>query len=216
MAFPHFGQLKRAWTGGILASEIEKVPAQIGQENPYLRSASLNGISSKEIPILARELGPSGFGAYDPSPMTPFSIARRIVDRLRGVPRRPGGRRGLGDDWEREAERALVAARYRIVERNFRTKRGEIDLIAEENGTLCFVEVKGRNSRAFGSAAESVTLEKQRRIRRAAETYLAKSRGAERPCRFDVVCVNAQEKDASRRVTIFRNAFEAPSPPRRA
>jgi len=52
MAFPHLGQLKRAWTGGILEREIEKLPAQIGQENPYLRSASLKGISSKEASIL--------------------------------------------------------------------------------------------------------------------------------------------------------------------
>jgi len=121
----------------------------------------------------------------------------------------------VGHDWEREAERALVAARYRIIDRNFRTKRGEIDLIAEENGTLCFVEVKGRLTRAYGAPAESVTLEKQRRIRSAAESYLAGAGGAARPCRFDVVCVDAREEDAARRVTIFRNAFEVPPPRRR-
>ncbi len=139
---------------------------------------------------------------------------RRLADRLRGRPARPGGRRGTGHDWEREAERALVAAGYRILERNFRTKRGEIDLIAQEHGTLCFVEVKGRLTRTFGSPAGSVTLEKQRRIRSVAEAYLARSGGADRSCRFDVVAVDARERDPSRRVTIFRNAFEVP-PPRR-
>ena len=148
--------------------------------------------------------------------MTPLALARRLVDRLRGTPPRPGGLRGVGHDWEREAERALVAVRYRILERNFRTKRGEIDLIAEEGGVLCFVEVKGRLTRTHGSPAESVTLEKQRRIRRAAEAYLARARGGSRPCRFDVVSVDAREKDPARRVTILRNAFEAPSAPRRA
>ncbi|MGE5413643.1 MAG: YraN family protein [Syntrophomonadaceae bacterium] len=142
--------------------------------------------------------------------------ARRFAERLRGRPRRPGGHRGVGHDWEREAERALVAARYRILERNFRTRRGEIDLIAEEGGTLCFIEVKGRRSRAFGTPAESVTLEKQRRILGAAEAYLARSGAGHRVCRFDVVCVDAQESERSRRVTILRDAFRGPLPPRRS
>src|SRR5215469_6765798 len=98
----------------------------------------------------------------------PLELARRIAARLRGVPHRPGGRRGIGHDWEREAERALVAEGFRIVERNFRTREGEIDLIARDAETLCFVEVKGRASRAFGGPAEAVTLEKQRRVARAA------------------------------------------------
>jgi putative endonuclease len=140
---------------------------------------------------------------------------RRLVDRLAGRPPRPAGRRGLGHDWEREAERALVAAHYRILERNFRTKRGEIDLVAEDGGTLCFVEVKGRRSRAFGSGADSVTLEKQRRILGAAGVYLARSGGWGRPCRFDVVCIDAQEREPGRRVAIFRDAFRGPLPPRR-
>src|SRR5262245_31114000 len=108
--------------------------------------------------------------------MMPLDWARRIAARLRGLPERPGGRRGVGHDWERDAERALVAEHYRIVERNYRTRDGEIDLIAEDGGVLCFVEVKGRRSGAFGSPAEAVTLEKQRRIARAAEVYLARSR----------------------------------------
>jgi len=148
--------------------------------------------------------------------MTPLALARRLVGRLRGTPPRPGGLRGVGHDWEREAERALVAARYRILERNFRTKRGEIDLIAEDGDVLCFVEVKGRLTRTYGSPAESVTLEKQRRIRRAAEFYLLQSGGGNRTCRFDVVSIDARSGDPEGRVTIFRNAFDVPPPPRRA
>src|SRR5262245_47759412 len=80
--------------------------------------------------------------------MMPIAWAKKIAERLRGAPARPGGRRGIGYDWEREAERALAAEHYRILERNFRTRDGEIDLIAEDGGVLCFIEVKGRRSEA--------------------------------------------------------------------
>ena len=145
----------------------------------------------------------------------PLDLARRIAARLRGVPERPGGRRGLGHDWEREAERALVEAKYRIVERNFRTREGEIDLIARDGEVLCFVEVKGRGNRAFGSPAEAVTLEKQRRIARAAAAYLLRFRGEPPACRFDVVGIDAAAADPASRVAILRGAFEGPLPPRR-
>jgi putative endonuclease len=146
--------------------------------------------------------------------MMPLDWARRVAARLRGLPVRPAGRRGLGHDWERDAERALLAERYRILERNYRTRDGEIDLIADDAGVLCFVEVKGRRSGAFGSPAEAVTLEKQRRIARAAQVYLNHSRQSSRTCRFDVVCVDARDGDPGR-VTILRDAFREPLPPRR-
>lgn len=75
----------------------------------------------------------------------------------------------LGEDF---AARVLAANGYRILERNFRCKAGEIDLIASKGGRLCFVEVKTRQTARFGTPAEAVDREKQRRIRRAAEFYL--------------------------------------------
>ena len=96
--------------------------------------------------------------------MLPISWARRIADRIRGLPARPRGARGAGYDWERAAERALVDAGYRILDRNFRSRGGELDIVAEENGVLCFVEVKGRRSVAFGTPAEAITAEKERRV----------------------------------------------------
>src|SRR6516164_1246382 len=144
----------------------------------------------------------------------PLDLARRIAARLRGEPERPGGHRGIGHDWEREAERALAARSYRIIERNFRTREGEVDLIARDGDVLCFVEVKGRASRAFGSPAEAVTLEKQRRITRAAAAYLLRFRGEPPTCRFDVVGIDAAAADPESRVTILRGAFEGPLPSR--
>ena len=87
--------------------------------------------------------------------------------------------------------------------------RREIDLIAEENGVLCFIEVKGRRGTGFGTPAEAVTLEKQRRIARAAEEYLAARRLGSPPCRFDVVAI--LESEGGTEVTILRDAFEQPA-----
>ena len=101
-----------------------------------------------------------------------------------------------------------------MVERNFRTRDGEIDLIAEENGVLCFVEVKGRRSIAFGSPAEAITTEKERRLIRAARAWLARSKAPARDCRFDVVCLTESPQDG-RRVEIIRDAFRLPDEPGR-
>ena len=100
-------------------------------------------------------------------------MARGLLERLRAMfPRRYRGRRGLGQRWERLAEARLISAGYAVRERNFRGRSAEIDLIAEEAGDLCFVEVKGRTGPGFGAPEEAVTAEKQRRIARAAQEYL--------------------------------------------
>lgn len=140
--------------------------------------------------------------------MMPLTWVRRIASRLSRRPPRPRGSRGTGYDFERVAEKFLTGTGYRILERNFRTHTGEIDFIGEEKGTLCFIEVKGRGSDLFGSPAESVTLEKQRRIFRAAEAYLLRRRGARARCRFDVVTIEEAGSDAS--VSLIRDAFQGP------
>jgi putative endonuclease len=146
--------------------------------------------------------------------MMPLSWARRIAARLRGLPSRPRGSRGAGYDWERVAEKALVAQRFRILARNFRTRAGEIDFVAEENGVLCFIEVKGRSRDAFGAPAEAVTAEKQRRIFRAAEVYLSRRRGRRPVCRFDVVSILGKNGDEGK-IEILRDAFRGPVARRR-
>ena len=142
--------------------------------------------------------------------MIPRSWARRIAERLRGLPPRPGGSRGAGWDWERAAERALEAEGYRILSRNFRTRMGEIDFVADDRGTLCFVEVKGRSGEGFGSPAAAVTAEKQRRIFRAAEAYLAARHAAAPVCRFDVVSILEKPGEAPA-IEILRDAFQEPA-----
>ena len=88
-----------------------------------------------------------------------------------------------------------------LVERNWRCRHGEIDLIAEERGMLVFAEVRMRSSRGFGGAAESVTAAKRQRLLAAARLYL--SRRADTACRFDVFLVDGPAGD----VKWIRDAF---------
>lgn len=89
-----------------------------------------------------------------------------------------------------------------LVERNFRSKGGEIDLIMQDRGTLVFVEVRKRSDPRFGGAAASVTWQKQRRLIRAAQYYLLRFRDPP-PCRFDVIALEAGKVDW------LKNAIEA-------
>ena len=145
--------------------------------------------------------------------MTPRAVFERIAGWMAGLPRRPGGSRGDGWDWERVAERALVESGYRILDRNFRAAAGEIDFVAEENGVVCFVEVKGRRGLGFGSPEAAVTVEKQRRIFRASESWLSRRRREAAACRFDVVSI--LETSDGRKVEILRDAFQGPVAKRR-
>lgn len=102
-------------------------------------------------------------------------------------------RLSLGAHGEEMAVRYLRKHRFKILERNFTTPLGEIDIIARQGRTLAFVEVKTRSSRAFGSPAEAVGSRKQHQIIKAANWYLATGRGKELQPRFDVVSVLVRE-----------------------
>ena len=96
--------------------------------------------------------------------------------------------RARGASAERDGARYLEAHGYRVVERNVSFRVGEIDLVAVEGDTLCFVEIKARRTNRFGSPGEAVTVRKQRRLTRCARLYLAR-RPYDGPCRFDVLAL---------------------------
>jgi len=127
-----------------------------------------------------------------------------------GPPRRSGasGHTEVGRKGEEAAARHLQSLGYVILERRFRTRAGEIDLVARDGNTLVFVEVKARTSLACGRPAEAVDARKRGRIARVASLYLARECGRESPCRFDVVEV-LLEPGSPPRVRLIRNAFEA-------
>ncbi len=101
----------------------------------------------------------------------------------------PERRRVLGDVCERHAEQYLRRQGYLIVERNLRTRWGELDLIARQGDEIVFVEVKSRQAGAQTPPVESVTPAKVRRLVRLAEAYLEALGGEEPPWRIDVVTV---------------------------
>jgi putative endonuclease len=98
-----------------------------------------------------------------------------------------GRRQSLRAVGENAAAGYLESLGWKIRDRNFRTREGEIDIVAEDGQTLCFVEVKTRTSRKFGSPAESVDAEKMRRIAELADEYLAAKGPHEGNSRFDIV-----------------------------
>lgn len=116
-------------------------------------------------------------------------------------------RKAFGTAGEDEAARFLVKKGYRIIERNFRCRYGEIDIIAADGGSIVFVEVKTRGGDAFGPGAASVDARKQRKITIAAQFYLEKTGGADKGIRFDVVSI---EKMGGRlEIELIKDAFEA-------
>ena len=116
-------------------------------------------------------------------------------------------RQAFGKTGEDLAVDELERRGYAISARRYRTKHGEIDIVALDGETLVFVEVKARTTGEFGSAAEAVTRRKQRKLVSMAVDYLAKNEVREVRCRFDVVAIDGAGESAE--ITVYPNAFEA-------
>ena len=102
-------------------------------------------------------------------------------------------KRVVGSRYEQVAGTYLEEKGYHILQYNYRNAFGEIDLIAEKDGYLVFVEVKYRRTGQKGDPAEAVDYRKQKKISKVAEYYCWKKRKLNQPCRFDVICVLGQE-----------------------
>ena len=112
----------------------------------------------------------------------------------------------LGQKGEEAAEKYLQQQGYQVIERNYRSVFGEIDIIAEEGETLVFVEVKCRRSDAYGPPELAVGREKQKKISRIALHYLSEHHLRQCPARFDVVAVKLLP--GGTQIELIRNAFE--------
>jgi putative endonuclease len=109
--------------------------------------------------------------------------------------------RAAGAEAERRAAEYLAERGFRILDRNFTCKGGELDLVCDDGGTLVFVEVRARKDGDHGAPEETIGATKRRRLVLAARHYLAKL-GAEPACRFDVVAIEGET------VRHLRDAFD--------
>ena len=115
-------------------------------------------------------------------------------------------RRVLGKTGEEAAVQYLLRHGYHILERNYRCRFGEIDLIARDGGTLTFIEVKTRRSQRFGPAASAVTVKKQRHLVKASQVYMAQAGRTTDFCRFDVLTIEMD--GVTPRIELIKNAFQ--------
>jgi putative endonuclease len=111
------------------------------------------------------------------------------------------GRQALGRRGEDLAAAWYAARGYRVVDRNWRCREGELDLVVSASGLLVFCEVKTRTSDAFGTPAEAVTRAKQQRLRRLATIWLRERRARAPQLRFDVAAVMGRD------VEVIKDAF---------
>jgi putative endonuclease len=117
-------------------------------------------------------------------------------------------RQSLGKLGEMLACEELERRGYAILARRYRSRFGEIDIVARHEKTIVFIEVKARDGDEFGGGAAAVTPWKQRRIALMAADYLSRNNLHDQPCRFDVVTVDVQ--DDRPEIVVYAHAFDAP------
>lgn len=112
----------------------------------------------------------------------------------------------IGKIGEDLAANFLVKKGYQIIERNYRFSHGEIDIVAQLNETLVFVEVKTRNNLEYGEPEYAITKNKQRQIRKMAELYLYDKNISDTDCRIDVIAILLKKK-TEYKINHIENAF---------
>jgi putative endonuclease len=113
----------------------------------------------------------------------------------------------VGNRGEELAAAFLERNGIAVIERNYRCKGGEVDIVAKDGNTLVFIEVKSRKNLAYGVPQLAVTPFKQRQISKAALTWLGRNHQHEKPARFDVIAI-LLDSEYQHRIEHIRNAFE--------
>lgn len=120
-----------------------------------------------------------------------------------------GDWQAYGKKAESAAEHLLRGKGYRILDRNIRFANGEIDLVAEVDEMVVFVEVKARRTTGFGGAVYAISPRKKQRLVKLASQYLTLRNLSQRPCRFDVVLYQ-EDSVAQGKLEHIEHAFEVP------
>jgi putative endonuclease len=114
----------------------------------------------------------------------------------------------LGRAGEEQALLFLAQNGYKILQKNYRIKAGEIDIIASDGGIICFIEVKTRRSERCGFPQEAVSKSKQRQISRVAVFFLKGNNLLHKKARFDVVSILVASGNEIQDIRVIKNAFE--------
>lgn len=131
------------------------------------------------------------------------------LGKTTATPPATASNKGTGELGEEVAANFMIARGYRILERNFRCKGGEVDIIARDPGdkSLVFIEVKARRGLSYGVPQLAVTPFKQRQISKAALTWLSKNRLHDTNARFDVIAI-LLSGDGRHTIEHIMNAFD--------
>ena len=121
------------------------------------------------------------------------------------------GKIKLGKEGEEAAVKFLQSRGYRILTRNFKNKLGEIDIVAKEAETICFIEVKTRTSDVFGSPFDAISKLKQHKLSKVAVSYLKTNNLMNNDARFDIVSIT-KDSQGNDNIEVLKNAFELSSP----
>jgi putative endonuclease len=112
----------------------------------------------------------------------------------------------IGQKGEDRAVSYLKGLKYQILERNYRCKLGEVDIIARDNDTLVFIEVRTRSSLAFGLPQESINRKKRHQLSKVALEFMIRRKLKNTSARFDIVAISLEP--GRERVDLIRDAFE--------
>lgn len=116
--------------------------------------------------------------------------------------------KSIGSYGENLAENYLKESNYKIIDMNFRCKIGEIDIIAKNDGYICFIEVKSRYNTTYGYPREAVTRSKQLKIYKTAKMYILENKLINQKFRFDVIEIMFNYKNNDNSILLLKNAFQ--------
>jgi putative endonuclease len=117
-------------------------------------------------------------------------------------------RKEIGFEGEQIAAKYLKRKGYKIIQKNYRCKLGEIDIIAEQNKTIIFVEVRTKHTEKLGLPQYSVNSAKMGQISKAALWYIKEKKITDQACRFDVIAITFPSKSDEPKIEHIENAFE--------
>ncbi len=117
-------------------------------------------------------------------------------------------RKKLGIQGEKLAAKFLKRRGYKITQRNYKCKLGEIDIVAQQDKTVVFVEVKTRRTEEFGPPQYAITAAKKKQISKAALSYIREKNFTEQSCRFDVIAITFSPESRKPKIEHIENAFE--------